>query len=73
MKTFTIQIPKELQGKPNQPPRVAFEMSRRHYWINDTQYDHDLYRDNIHGFSHYDYTILNKSVVVTLFEPKNIL
>ena len=74
MKNFTIALPPVLHSVNGTQKKVSFEMSRRHYEINGTQYNNHLSKEfNDSSFEGYMCTIQNKSILVTLFYVDDVL
>jgi len=80
MHSFTLQIPQVLhprvnsQGEPVQP-KIEFELGSNNYYLNGdkhtlpTEVKH-LISKGIEGFKS---TVLNQTILVTLFEEKDVL
>ena len=73
MRNYTIPLPPKLHTNGDHKPKVWFEMSRRHYWINDVEYDLPagfLFPQDFAGFK---YTVLQENILVTIFDTNDIL
>lgn len=74
MKTYKINLPKELHSNQGKQKDIHFEMSRRHYEINGEQFDNPLTKELNHpGFEGYMHQVQNTFVLVTLFYTEDVL
>ena len=65
MKNIFLNIPKDLQRRD-----LTFELNKSNYKINRDIFPHDIVTE---GINYYTYTILNRTIILTLFEDKNVI
>ena len=76
MINFQIYLPQHLHSHPLEVrPNVEFELGKRHYFINGEMEElpskiKPLINKDIQG---YKYSVLKKSILVTLFEKNDVL
>ena len=72
MLTFKIPLPSKLHSKRGIQPKVEFNMSRRHIWINDEEYPNHLSSHLSVSFKGYLSHVLSDHVLVTLMYDTDI-
>jgi len=71
MKNIIIRLPLTLQSSGGKQPPIDFEFTKHCYTINGETTKRNF--DVLDGAIYWDYSILNKSIIVTLYTKNDII
>jgi len=73
MKSFTVPLPDTLHSNQGKQPNISFDLRKCYYVINDTKTKINLKDYTDKEVVYWDYSIMNKCILITLFSKNDIL
>ena len=70
MRNLTIKLPKHLHTFEGNRKPFKFDFRKTYFTIDGERTNHTF---DVTDITHYDYTPLQQNMIVTLFEPNDIL